>query len=170
MKKLLLFALLSTAFFACKKDKTRTVGSYGQGIDSLGLRYNKTYIISLSRTVGGATVTDTDRVIFNANGSVTEISNRFDRSSYTYPDTLTFPINTSFDYGIYWNQIPGAIVLNFYPTYDSVRVNKQFLLHDYITRSTLSIYKSTGFTGDYPMIKVTHTATDSTSEVIGLIK
>ncbi|MBC7554027.1 MAG: hypothetical protein H7257_08610 [Taibaiella sp.] len=167
MKKLLLISGIFVAFFACKKeDKLRQTSSYGQAIDSMNLSYEKTYIFHFNRNTPGGMVHDSDRILFHTNGTVTEVSNRFDSSSYTFPDSLVYAVNTSFDYNISWNNIPNALLFNFYPLHDSVR---GFLLHDYLNTCAVSVFTSRGSTGPN-QIKVTPTLADSTVTVTGYIK
>ena len=171
MNKVVL-ALISAIclFAACKKDKNRTAGTYGQGIDSMKIAYNRTYILYINRNFAGISKSDSDRIIFNPNGSITEISNRFDSSSYTFPDTISFSVNTSFDNGIYWNQISGAMVLNFYPSHDTAVTGKHFLFYDYLRNGTVSLFRSAGYSGKNTLVQVTHSLPDSVSIVNGYIQ
>ena len=170
MKKILLLSCLFIAFFSCKKDKTRKVSGYGQAIDSMQLSYNHTYLFFFQRTAtaGGATITDSDRIIFLPNGTITEVSKRFDSASYTFPDSINFPVNTSFDNNINWNQIPQALVFAFNPIHDSVR---GYLFHDYLNTDIVTIFRSHANSATDPNhILVTHALPDSTSYVTGYIK
>ena len=167
MKKLLLVGSLFIAFFACtKEDKTRHISSYGQAIDSMHLSYNKAYIFYFDRSTFAGTVRDSDRVIFRSNGTISEVSHKFDSGSYTYPDTFTYAVNTSFDYDVDFNNIPNTLLFNFYPADDSIR---GFLLHDYLRNAVVSVFRSKGSTG-FSNIKVTPTIPDSIAIVSGFVK
>ena len=167
MKKLLLISSIFIAFFACKKDTNlRTSSTYGQAIDSMHLSYNHTYVFHFFRTTDSGQVHDSDRLLFHTNGTVTEISNRFDSGSYTFPDSLIYAVNTSFDFNIMWNNIPNALLFNFYPLHDSA---KGFLLHDYLNTCVVSVFNTRGSTG-LNQILVTPTLADSTAKVTGYVK
>ncbi len=168
MKKLLLLSCLFISFFACKKeDNIRTASVYGQAIDSMHLSYNHTYMFFFQRTVGGVSTIDSDRVLFRSNGTISEVSSRYDIASHTYPDTLNYSINTSFDYNINWSQIPNALVFSFYPIHDSVR---GFLLHDYLNSSVVTLYRIKYDPSTQNSIKVTNAVPDSTAYVWGYVK
>ncbi len=168
MKKILLLCCLFSAFFACKKeDNTRTVSGYGQAIDSMYLSYNHTYLFFFERTVGGVTTVDSDRVLFRSNGTVSEVRNYYDILSHTYPDTITYTINTSFDYNINWSQVPNALLFSAYPIHDSVR---GYLLHDYLNNDVVCMYRTLNDVTSNNQIKVIHALPDSTSYVFGYIK
>jgi hypothetical protein len=130
------------------------------------LTYNKAYIFYFDRSTAAGTIRDSDRVIFRANGTVSEVSHRFDSGSYTYPDTFTYAVNTSFDYDIDFENIPHTLLFNFYPSDDSLR---GFLLHDYLRNGVVSVFRSRGATGN-SNLKVTPTITDSTALVTGFVK
>ena len=168
MKKLLLLSCLFVAFFACKKDNTRKISGYGLAIDSMHLSYDHTYFFFFQRTAtpGGVTIIDSDRVLFRANGTITEVSSYFDSASYTFPDSINFPVNTSFDYNINWNQIPAACVFTFNPVHDSTR---GFLFHDYLNSDVVYLYRTTN-KASQTQIRVTHALPDSTSYVDGFVK
>ena len=166
MRKLLLLSCLFIAFFACKKDTIRTATSYGTALDSMNLSYNKTYIFYFQRTASGVTTLDSDRVVFNSNGTVTEVAKRFDSSNYTYPDSVNFPVNTSFDYGINWNQIPDALVFTFNPVRDSVR---GYVFHDYLNTDVVTLYKTKSASSTIQIL-VTHALPDSASYVSGWVR
>lgn len=168
MKKILLLCCLFSAFFACKKaDNVRTVSGYGQAIDSMKLSYNQTYLFFFERTISGVTTVDSDRVLFRSNGTVTEVKNRYDILSHTYPDTMTYAINTSFDYNINWAQIPNALVFSLYPIHDSIR---GYLLHDYLNTDVVCVYRTIHDDLVNNKLKVIHALPDSGSYVIGYIK
>lgn len=169
MRKLLVLSCLFFGLWSCKKsDDTRVVSNYGKAIDSMGLAYNQTYLFFFERSNGSVTTIDSDRVIFRSNGTVTEVANRYDPLSNTYPDTLTYTVNTSFDYNINWSQIPNALVFSFYPIHDSVR---GYLLHDYLNNSVVSAYR---IKDDHSTLQtnfiVTHAVSDSSSYVTGYYK
>ncbi len=166
MKKLLLLSSLFVVFFACKKDdKTRHISNYGQAVDSMNFVFNKTYIFYFDRSTAAGTRRDSDRVIFRANGTISEVANRFDSGSYTYPDTLTFPVNTSFDYDVNFQNMPNQSLFNFYPIADSIR---GYLLHDYLNNAVVSVFRTRGTNGT-ANLKVVPTIADSTSSVVGFI-
>ncbi len=168
MKKILLLCCLFSAFLACKKaDNTRTVSGYGQAIDSMNLSYNKTYLFFFERTVGGVTTVDSDRVLFRSNGTVSEVKNRYDFLSHTYPDTITYAINTSFDYNINWAQVPNALVFSAYPIHDSVR---GYLLHDFLNTDVVILFRTTADRAANNEIRVIHALPDSASYVFGYVK
>lgn len=130
--------------------------------------YNKPYLFFFERTIGSVTTIDSDRVLFRANGTVTEVANRYDPLSNTYPDSLTYTVNTSFDYNITWGQVPNALVFSFYPIRDSVR---GYLLHDYLNTSVVAAYRvKDDRTSPNTSFWVTHAVSDSTSWVRGYFK
>lgn len=168
MKKLLVLSCALLTLFACKKsDDTRSATVYGKGIEDMGLAYNHTYLFYFNRTIGGVTTVDSDRVLFRSNGTVSEVANVYDILSHTYPDTLTFAVNTSFDNGITWNQIPNAQVFSFYPVHDSTR---GYLLHDYLNSGVVSIFKVKGDNTSNIQLRVVHASSDSASYVDGYLK
>lgn len=168
MKKLLFLGCIITGLFACSKtDKTRTVSNFNKGVEALHFQYDKTYILHFWRTAVNGNVThDSDRVLFHSNGTVSEIGHRFDSSSYTFPDTFVYTVNASFDYNINWNNIPSAMVLNFYPTADTPR---GFLMHDYLNTCVVSLFNTVGNTGDNQLL-VTPTLADTTAKIGGYTK
>ena len=169
MKKVLLICSLFITFFACKKDNTNHVTSYGVAVDSLHLTFGHSYQIFFERTQGGVTGTDSGHVIFNANGTVTEISPVFDSSSFTYPDTFIYAVNTSFVYGENWNNLPNAIVWTFNPNYDTMQPHR-YLLHDYLRTELVAFYRTEAYVTGNTLIKVTPSLSDTTSVVVGYIK
>lgn len=168
MKKLLLSLCLVAGFFSCKKsDDTRTETVYGKAVQSMGFAYNKTYLFYFERTVGGVTTVDSDRVLFRSNGTITEVSHYYDITSHTYPDSLTYAVNTSFDDNINWMQIPNAQVLSFYPIHDTVR---GYLLHDYLNNSVVTLSRVRYDNASYKQLNVIHAVSDSSSYVVGYVK
>lgn len=169
MKKLLLLSCLFVGLWSCKKnDDTRVESNYNKAIDSMGLVYNQPYLFFFERTVGSVTTIDSNRVVFRSNGTITEVANHYDPLSNTYPDSLTYRINTSFDYNINWGQIPNALVFSFYPLHDSVR---GYLLHDYLNNSVVAAYRiKDDHASPNTMFKVIHAVSDSTSYVFGYFK
>ncbi len=168
MKRSLLVLCLVTVFFSCKKtDDTRTEAVYSKAVPSMGFAYNKTYMFYFQRTVGGVSTLDSDRVLFRANGTVTEVSHRYDITSHTYPDSLTYVVNASFDDNINWMQIPSAQVFSFYPIHDSVR---GFLLHDYLNNSVVTLARVRYDNASDKQLNVIHALPDSTSYVDGYVK
>lgn len=170
MKKLVLFSFLLVSLYSCQKDKTRQTQSYGQGVEGLGLSYNKAYILFFDRQVGGVTRSDSDRVIFYPNGTVTEISNYFDSGSYVFRDSINYPVNTSFSSGIYYNNIADVSLFTIYPDFDTTRYARRFLLRDYLRASTVNLYRAKGNTAGLRYIQVTHSASDSVSVVTGRVE
>ena len=162
MKKIFLVFALFMAFFACKKDPGATTFTYNQAIDSLHLTYNHGYTIHFTRNG----INDSDFVIFHSNGTVSEVSHYFDYGSYTYPDTMTYAVTTSFDYNITWNQIPNALVMTFYPIKDTI---KGYLMHDYLNTDVMYLYQSLNNRTSY-QIKWTPTLPDTTSVTTGVLK
>ncbi len=165
MKKLLILCSLFIVFFSCKKDNKRDTSSYGQAVEGLSLSYNHAYIFFFIRN----NVIDSDRVIFHQNGTITEVSNRFDSGSYSYPDSLTYTVNTSFDNGIIWNNIPGTMLMSFYPIYEAINPSKHFLLHDYLNNEVVELYKTKGSFA-LPSILNINTAEDSVYTITGFLK
>ena len=165
MKKFILAACILLAFFSCNKSTdTRPTSSFGQGVAGLGFNYNKAHIFYFVRSG----IRDSDFVIFHPNGSVTEVSNRFDSGSYLYPDSLTYVVNTSYDNNITWENLTGIDLFAFYPIYDSLRTGKHFLLHDYLVNEVVNLYRNNG--NQSPNIQVTPTLADSTASVTGWAK
>jgi TRAP-type uncharacterized transport system substrate-binding protein len=138
MRNLALLGVLLVVLFSCNKDNTRQVSNFGVAIDSMHLNYNQSYVIRMYRNG----VLDSDFVIFHPNSTVTEISNRFDSSSYTFPDTTIYTVNTSFDYNKNWALVPGANLFAFYPINDTVNHAHHYVLHDYITSEVVYLYNS----------------------------
>jgi len=165
MKRIIVSVCILMSFFACKKsDSTRPTSSYGQGVTGMSFTYNKAYIFFFQR----AGIRDSDRVIFHPNGTVTEVSHRFDSSSYTYPDSLTFTVNTSYDAGIVWENVPNVNLFTFYPIFLAPIPGKTFLLHDYLRTDVINIYKTSGT--NYSIMEVTPTMpADSTVHVDGYV-
>lgn len=168
MKKLLLSACLLAVFFSCTKtDTSRPTSSFGQGVSGMNFTYNKGYTFFFDRPGG---IKDSDFVIFHSNGSVTEVSSFFDSGSYTYPDSVTYVVNTSYDQNIVWQNISGVNLFTFYPIYDSLRHDTlghhiNYFLHDYLISDVVSVYKA----GGYALLQVTPTLGDSTSGVTGSV-
>ncbi len=164
MKKIFLAAFLLVSFFACKKtDTARPTSSYGQGVSGLGFSYTRSFTFYFYRNF----VKDSDFVIFHPNGTITEVSNRFDSGSYTYPDSLTYTVNAGYDENVTWINIPNVNLLTLYPIFDSVRYHKSFPLHDYLATEVVSIYKSGGM--PHASFQVTPVRSDSTFGITGVI-
>jgi hypothetical protein len=167
MKKLLVLACLFVALFSCKKeDSSRQVTNYSKAVEGMGFKYNRAYVFYFDRETISGSVRDSDFVIFRANGQITEVANRFDSGSFVFPDTLTYIVNTSYDYGIYWNLSPNTMLFNMYPLYDNV---KGFLLHDYLNTSVVSVFRPAG-SSEINNIKVTPTMSDSIAKVTGFVR
>lgn len=167
MKRILLISCLFVAFFSCKKDDTRTATVYSKAIEDMGLTYNKTYIFYVERNNGTVTTVDSDRVLFRSNGTVSEVSSYYDWTSHTYPDTLNYAVNTSFDNGINWMQIPDAQVFSFYPVHDTV---KGYLMHDFLNTGVVAFYKIKGDASTGALFRVIQASSDSTAYVSGYLK
>ncbi len=166
MKKILLLCSLFFIFFACKKSDKRESSSYGQACDAMHFTFDKPYTFFFQRN----NRQDSDFVIFHANGSVSEVSNRFDSGSYTFPDTLVYTLNTSFDNGIFWNNIPNVQLFTLYPLpYESLVPGKRFLLHDYLLNEVIFLYKGT-VSGGRPYISSAQTVEDSVFAITGYVK
>ena len=164
MKRILLACALFVGLFSCKKDSTPHVYNYTQAIDSLHISYNHAYTLFFQRNSGAL---DSDFIIFHPNGTVSEISNFYDWGSHTFPDTMTYTVNTSFDYAVNWNQIPDALVFTFYPIRDSIR---GYRLHDYLNTEIMYLYQSKSYTSSYLTKFLPTQPSDSTAVVTGYMK
>lgn len=168
MKKILLVCCLFATFLACKKETNTRVGTvYGQAIDSMRLSYNHTYLFFFERTSGSVTTLDSDRVLFRSNGTISEVANHYDLLSHTYPDTINYAVNTSFDNDITLYQVPKASVFTFFPLHEA---RSGYLLHDFLITDVVSVYRSKDNDKANNLFKVIHASQDSNSVVTGYIK
>ncbi len=164
MRNILLIILSVAVFASCtKKDDTRPTSSYAQGVSGMGYKYNKGLLFRVSRNG----VVDSGYIIFHTNGTVTEVSGKFDSSSYTFPDSLTYTLNTSYDGSIVWQNIPSGNVFCMYPTYDTSTYGKHFILHEYLRDEVVIATKAGSF--NYTALQFTPTKADSTAAMWGAI-
>lgn len=157
--------------FSCQKTPQTHIFNFSQAIDSMQLAYNHGYTLYVQRNNGGSITTDSDFVIFHQDGTISEIANVYSLASHTYPDTLTFKANTSYDDKIMWDQVPNSLVFGFYPIYDTV---KGYLMHDYLNHEIMYLYQGNNYHAQTLMkclpATLPNTTPDSTAVITGYLK